>query len=94
VKLGYEGRASTHGFRSTFRDWCGECTSFPRELAEKALSHKKDDVEEAYQRSALLEKRRRLMVAWAEFCLKPAVVKPEPATVTSFPSFLRKVVGK
>jgi integrase len=61
--------ATTHGFRSTFRDWCGDCTSFPRELAEAALAHSlKDDTEAAYRRGTALSKRRDLMVAWAKYC--------------------------
>ena len=64
---------SVHGFRSTFRDWAAERTNFPRELAEKALAHTVgDETERAYQRGDLLEKRRKLMEAWAEFCGKPA----------------------
>ena len=61
-------------FRSTFRDWAAERTSFPRELAELALSHSVgSDVEQAYRRSDMFDKRRKLMDAWAEFCGKPAV---------------------
>jgi integrase len=64
---------TTHGFRSTFRDWAAECTNFPRELAEVALAHKlKDKTEEAYQRGDLLEKRRKLMNAWGAFAGKAA----------------------
>ena len=64
---------SAHGLRSTFRDWAAEHTNFPRELAEKALAHTVgDETERAYQRGDLLEKRRKLMEAWAEFCGKPA----------------------
>ncbi|MDO8910698.1 MAG: tyrosine-type recombinase/integrase [Phenylobacterium sp.] len=60
---------TAHGFRSTFRDWAAERTSYPRELAEKALAHGlKDKAEAAYQRSNLLEQRRPLMEAWARFC--------------------------
>ena len=59
---------TTHGFRSTFRVWCAEETSFPREVAEAALAHSLPDrVEAAYQRSDLLEKRRALMQAWSTF---------------------------
>jgi integrase len=68
------GGASTnvHGFRSTFRDWCAEQTNFPREVAELALAHTiGSDVERAYQRGDLFEKRRKLMDAWAEFCARP-----------------------
>jgi integrase len=62
-----EGRASPHGFRSTFRDWCGD-NGKPREHAERALAHKFGSaVEAAYARSALLEQRRPLMQAWADY---------------------------
>jgi integrase len=64
-----------HGFRSTFRDWAAERTSFPNEMAEMALAHAIDDkVEAAYRRGDLFDKRRRLMDAWADFCGKPAAV--------------------
>ncbi len=60
---------TVHGFRSTFRDWAGEQTTFPRELIEHALAHQlKDKAEAAYARSTMPEKRRKLMEAWAEFC--------------------------
>jgi integrase len=72
--MGRREEASVHGFRSTFRDWAAERTSFPRELAELALSHSVgSDVEQAYRRSDMFDKRRKLMDAWAEFCGKPAV---------------------
>lgn len=60
---------TVHGFRSSFRDWCGEATSFPREIAEAALAHViGDKAEQAYRRGDALEKRRALMDAWASFC--------------------------
>lgn len=60
---------TAHGFRSTFRDWAGEETAFPREVIEHALAHRlKDKAEAAYARGDLLNKRRRLMEAWAERC--------------------------
>lgn len=60
---------TVHGFRSAFRDWCGEATSFPREIAEAALAHVAGDAtERAYRRGDALEKRRKLMEAWAGFC--------------------------
>jgi integrase len=63
---------SVHGLRSTFRDWASERTSFPRELAELALAHSVgSDVEQAYRRGDMFDKRRKLMDAWAEFCAKP-----------------------
>jgi integrase len=59
---------TTHGFRSSFRDWAAEATSFPREVAEQALAHALENaVEAAYRRSDLYEKRRKLMDAWATF---------------------------
>jgi len=63
---------TTHGLRSTFRDWAAERTNLPREVAEMALAHAiPSAVEAAYRRGDLFEKRRRLMDAWAEFCAKP-----------------------
>jgi integrase len=59
---------TAHGFRSSFRDWASECTNLPREVCEQALAHTiKDKTEAAYRRSDLLDKRRELMAAWAEF---------------------------
>lgn len=64
--------AVPHGLRSTFRDWVAEKTSFPRDLAEKALAHTLTNaVEAAYQRGDALEKRRRMMDAWAKFVATP-----------------------
>jgi integrase len=61
---------TAHGFRSAFRDWAGDETSFPRELAEAALAHRVgDETERAYRRSDALDRRRKLMVAWEDFCL-------------------------
>ena len=58
-----------HGFRSAFRDWVGEATSFPREVAEAALAHViGDETERAYRRGDALAKRRTLMEAWSDFC--------------------------
>jgi integrase len=60
---------TAHGFRSSFRDWCSERTSFPSEVAEMALAHTiASKVEAAYRRGNLLEKRRELMEAWGRFC--------------------------
>lgn len=61
--------ATTHGMRSTFRDWAGDCTGFPREIAEMALAHAVDDeTEAAYRRSTALAKRRELMASWTDYC--------------------------
>lgn len=60
---------TTHGFRSTFRDWSADKTDYPREVCEHVLAHKlPDEVEAAYLRGAYLEKRKGLMSDWAEFC--------------------------
>jgi len=65
--------ASTHGMRSTFRDWAGDCTNFPREIAEMALAHEVgDDTEAAYRRGTALAKRRELMEQWAAYCIGSA----------------------
>jgi integrase len=62
------GDLTAHGFRSSFRDWCAERTSFPAEVAEMALAHVVGSkVEAAYRRGDMFDKRRRLMDAWAEF---------------------------
>jgi integrase len=59
---------TVHGFRSAFRDWCGDGTEYPRELAEMALAHAIDsDVEAAYRRGRALERRRAVMRDWAGF---------------------------
>ena len=59
---------TVHGFRSTFRDWASEVASAPREVAEMSLAHKVgSDVERAYARSDLLERRRILMEQWSQF---------------------------
>ena len=61
--------ATVHGFRSSFRDWAGNVTNFPREVVETALAHViGDKAEQAYRRSDALEKRRTLMEAWANYC--------------------------
>lgn len=63
------GGFTVHGFRSSFRDWAGEQTNFAREIAETALAHVlSDKTEAAYRRGDALEKRRRLMEAWAGYC--------------------------
>jgi integrase len=62
------GKITVHGFRSAFRDWAGNETSFPREVCEAALAHSTGNaVEAAYRREDALEKRRTLMDSWAAF---------------------------
>ncbi len=68
--------ATVHGFRSSFRDWAGNVSSFPRELAEAALAHViGDKAEQAYRRSDALKKRRKLMEQWAAYCSTPRTAK-------------------
>ena len=63
------GDLTSHGFRSTFRDWAGEQTAYPREVIEAALAHALESkVEAAYARGDLIEKRARLMETWATYC--------------------------
>ncbi len=60
---------TVHGFRSTFRSWAGGCTVHPRDVCETALGHSIGSaVAQAYQRDALIAKRRTLMSDWADFC--------------------------
>jgi integrase len=64
---------TVHGFRSTFRDWAGEATSTPKEVAEAALAHViGNKTEAAYARGDLFVKRVGLMQAWAQFCERTA----------------------
>jgi integrase len=73
LKLMGRNDITVHGFRSTFRDWAAERTQYPNHVVEMALAHSiPSAVEAAYRRGNLLEKRRRLMDAWAEFCASPA----------------------
>ena len=78
-RMGF-GHVTTHGFRSSFRDWCAERTNFSREVAEMALAHAVGDkVEAAYRRGDLSSKRRQLAEAWSKYCCSPSVTG---ATVT------------
>jgi integrase len=75
------GRAdlTAHGFRSSFRDWAAERTSFPREVVEMALAHAIENrTEAAYRRGDLFEKRRKLMASWTWFCDTRASEKVVP----------------
>jgi integrase len=68
---------TVHGFRSSFRDWAGNETAFPREIVETALAHViGDKAEQAYRRSDALERRRKLMEAWASYCSRAGSVVP------------------
>lgn len=67
---------TVHGFRSAFRDWAAETTSYPNHVIEMALAHKiPNAVEAAYRRGDLLAKRKQLAEAWARFCYSPPVAR-------------------
>ena len=66
--------AVPHGLRSTFRDWAAERTDYPHEVVEMALAHTiSNQVERAYRRGDLLEKRGALMRDWARFCISSVI---------------------
>ena len=68
-RMGRKGQITSHGFRSTFRDWAREQTNFPRELAEMSLGHiVGSKVERAYARGDALKKRFGIMQTWADYC--------------------------
>jgi integrase len=68
---GSRGDYVPHGFRSSFRDWSGEVSNFPRDVAEMALAHViENKVEAAYRRGDLFAKRRRMMQEWADYVIK------------------------
>lgn len=62
------GKYVPHGFRSSFRDWSGEISSFPRDVAEMALAHTiQNKVEAAYRRGVIFAKRRSMMQEWSDY---------------------------
>jgi integrase len=68
--------ATTHGFRSTFKDWASERTNVENHVSEAALAHAVGDrVEAAYRRGDALDKRRKLMELWSKYCAQPPVEK-------------------
>jgi integrase len=74
---------TAHGFRATFKTWASERTGYAREVVEAALSHTiPDELERAYRRGDLFEKRARLMAEWASYCLaSPATATVRPLRV-------------
>lgn len=69
------GDATLHGLRSSFRDWAGDQTNYPRDVAEAALAHVlTDKTEAAYRRGTALEKRREMMEEWADYLEKPSAM--------------------
>ena len=86
VRVG--SRPDAYGLRSSFRDWATEETDHPREVVEAALAHVvQNKVEEAYRRTDLFERRRRLMDDWADY-LAGETLEPEaaPSRRTTSPS--------
>jgi integrase len=71
------GRCVPHGWRSTFRDWSGDHTAYPRDVCEAALAHVVGGVESAYRRGDAVERRRPLMGDWANFLANPPAKKAE-----------------
>lgn len=72
LQVGLGEPFTPHGFRSSFRDWGAERTHFARELLEQSLAHVVgDETERAYRRGDALEKRRKVLAAWASYCLTP-----------------------
>jgi integrase len=68
-RMGMRDQITTHGFRSTFRDWASETTNYPNEMLEMAIAHTiGDKAEAAYRRGDLLAKRHALMAEWLQFC--------------------------
>ncbi len=75
---------TVHGFRSSFRDWAAEQTSYPREVAEACLAHiSGDKVEQAYLRGDFFGKRCKLMAAWAQYCSTPSIKNKTGNTVVN-----------
>lgn len=74
-----QDKITVHGFRSTFRDWAAETTSFPNHVVEMALAHTvANQVESAYRRGDLFEKRRKLMAAWERYSFSRSSVVEFP----------------
>jgi integrase len=72
-RMGWRDRTTTHGIRAAFKTWATERTNYAREVVELCLSHVQGDpLERAYQRGDILEKRRRLMRDWADYCTSGA----------------------
>jgi integrase len=69
VRLNWKQRTTVHGIRAAFKTWATERTNYPRDVVELCLSHVQGDpLERAYQRGDIIEKRRRLMQEWADYC--------------------------
>jgi integrase len=72
-RMGLKGAATVHGFRSTFSNWCHEQTAHSAHTIEISLAHNVGtEVERAYRRTDMINKRRQLMEAWSRYCTSPA----------------------
>ena len=68
-RIEWSNRTAVHGIHAAFKTWATERTDYPREVVELCLSHSQGDpLERAYQRGDILDKRRRLMQEWADYC--------------------------
>jgi integrase len=65
--MGYGGTMTTHGARSLFKTWAAETTNFEKGVVESCLAHQQTELDQAYHRGSYLDKRRRLMAAWAAY---------------------------
>ncbi|RVT92999.1 tyrosine-type recombinase/integrase [Sphingomonas crocodyli] len=75
-RMGHGG-ITTHGFRSTFRDWAGDATNYPREIVEQALAHTiSNKAERAYRRGTAIERRREIMNSWSAYLESGASALP------------------
>ena len=83
-RMGLKFKVTGHGFRSTFRDWALECTSYSSEVMEMAMGHAiKNKTEAAYRRGDLLDKRRELMLDWERFATSEIKQRRKPRTKAS-----------
>lgn len=80
-RMGYHEKTTVHGFRAVFKSWAIETTDYPDFLSEMALAHSVgDEIQKAYRRSDLLEKRRSLMKDWADFLCYPSIAASDEGT--------------
>ena len=74
---------TTHGFRSAFKTWASECTNHEKNVIEASSRTPKGKLDAAYHRGSFLDKRRRIMVAWADFCNGRTVPREDAANVVA-----------
>jgi integrase len=86
---GLDGKATAHGFRSSFKDWCAEVAKVRDEVSEAALAHKiLDKVRAAYLRTRFLDERRQLMQDWTNYLTtgRRLVASTQPALTSATPA--------